>query len=77
MDKSQIDDETMMFIVISDIGGIDGPFFTLARAVELAEVSDGSVFKLERVDDDDGEREATNPPLLALIQAGGVNGRVP
>ena len=49
----QIDDDTTMFIVLSDLG-IDGPFFTLAPAVEIAEVSDGSVFRLERMDDDEG-----------------------
>jgi hypothetical protein len=46
MNKSQIDNETAMFIVLSDLG-IDGPFFTLARAVELAEVADGVVYRLE------------------------------
>jgi hypothetical protein len=46
-----------MYVVLSDLG-IDGPFFTLARAVELAETADGSVFQLRRVNDDEASHTA-------------------
>jgi len=52
MNRSQIDDETTMFIVISDTDVVAGPFFTRETAYEYAEAADGSVFRL--VDDDEG-----------------------
>jgi hypothetical protein len=52
MDKTQNDNETTMFIVISDMDGVAGPFFNRATAYEYAEVADGSVFRL--VEDDGG-----------------------
>ena len=50
----QIDDETTMFIVLSDTDGVAGPFFTRETAYEYAEAADGSVFRLQRADDDEG-----------------------
>jgi hypothetical protein len=55
MDIVGMDESDEMFVVVSDLdGGAYGPFFILARAREYAEVADGSVFRLQRMDDDEG-----------------------
>ena len=51
----EMDESNEMFVVVSDLdGGAYGPFFILARAIEYAEVADGSVFKLLPAEADEG-----------------------
>ena len=52
MNKPEFDDETTMYIVISDMDGLAGPFFNRATAYEYSETADGAVFRL--VEDEAG-----------------------
>jgi hypothetical protein len=52
MNKPEFNDETVMFVVISDMDGLAGPFLNRATAHEYAEAADGSVFRL--VEDEAG-----------------------
>jgi hypothetical protein len=51
MNKRQLNDEAM-FVVISDMDGLAGPFLNRETAYGYAEAADGSVFRL--VEDEAG-----------------------
>jgi hypothetical protein len=53
MDTLQIDDETTMFIVISDMDGVSDLFFERHRAGQYAQVAGGTVYRLLE-DDEEG-----------------------
>jgi hypothetical protein len=49
---AQTNDDEVMFIVISDIDGVSDLFFNRDRAEQYAEVADGTVFRLVRIEEE-------------------------